>query len=151
MDTPLCPNCGQPIEAGKRTCLNCGADVSAVWPPPPSSEPPEGPPLKDIDSVQRANGLGTGCLLSIAAYFILTPAAYMASLIRRFPHDYPSMHRPSYFRYGTWVINLVTLALVAALYFALGPRYPSFARGLRYCLIVILVLLLFGLANCRND
>ncbi len=74
----------------------------------------------------------------------------MTQLVQRFPRDYPNIHPYWVFRYGTWTINLVPLAVVSGLYFLLRPRFPSFARGLGYCLLVIGVLLLWGLATCRQ-
>ena len=87
------------------------------------------------------DGLGIGCLLSGILYFFLAPMVIMAG---------ETQSHPPVFRYGAWTINLVPLALVGLVYFALRPKHPRFARGLGYCLIVIAVLLLWGLAACRT-
>ena len=146
----ICPNCQQPVPEDRTICPNCGADISAIWPPAPTGSPPEAPPPRSGTSKQQASGLGTGCLLSGLLYVVLGPVAFMMGVERRFPRGYPGFHVPLVFRYGTWTINLVPLALVGLLYFALRPKYPRFARGLGYCLVVIGVLLLYGLVVCRQ-
>ncbi len=122
-------------------------------PSAPSTEPKgdarEAAPPKRSDE-QVVNGLVTGCLLSAAAYFSLGAIAGEMHNLSQFPRDYPHFQMPLVFRFGTWTINLVPLAVVGGLYFLLRPRFPSFARGLGYCLLVIGVLLLWGLATCRR-
>ena len=145
-----CPNCHQLVSDGRPICPNCGADVSSAWPPPPLGDPPLGSQPKGEKTSQQANGFGVGCLLAGILYFFLLPFAFMVGVTRRFPRGYPGFHAPLVFRYGTWPVNLVPLVLVGLLYFALRPKYPRFARGLGYCLLAIAVLLLWGLAACRQ-
>jgi len=147
-----CPHCGHVVEKAKGHCPHCGAELVPGWPPPPVGSPPQASAPSGAGSAQEVSGLGVGCLLSTLLYVFLAPTAFMMDEMRRFPRGYPRFHTPLVFHYGTWTINLVPLALVGTLYFALRPRprYPRFARGLGYCLIVIAVLLLWGLATCRQ-
>src|SRR3954465_4281383 len=41
-----CPNCGQPALESHRFCMRCGADISAVPPPPPAQAPPAQTPTQ---------------------------------------------------------------------------------------------------------
>ena len=145
-----CPNCQQPVPDGRDVCPNCGADVSATWPPPPAGQEhrPSGDEGAGGGTAQA--GFTLGCLLSAPLYYVLGALAFMSHLIKTYPRGYPSLRPYPVFRYGGWPINLVPLALVGLLYVLLRPRFPRFARGLGYCLIVILALLLYGPAACRN-
>lgn len=84
-----CPNCGQPVENGKKLCPNCGAGVGAVWPPPPLNAPPVPmPPTEKLitGSVKGDTALGIGvgivlmCIpLAMCLSVLVIPIIYAVS------------------------------------------------------------------------
>ena len=142
-----CPNCRHPVPEDKRLCPNCGADVPAVWPPPPAGRPP-GPTMAAARIRQEANsGVSMGCLgeftlLFIAVVLFLVGGRYHAfQLFSGLPNGV-QLFLAQAFLFG------LPIAGAAVAYVQNRAARPYFARGLGYSIIIGAALSLGLVAMC---
>jgi hypothetical protein len=134
-----CPNCSQPIADGIAICPNCGADMPAVWPPPPEGNAsPDMSAAEKIIWVRRQvnkgfdYGSGTGFALWL---FSILALLYTSA------RNFPVLFVPA-----TYALPLITLLVW---YFRVRRLRPYFARGLGYSILITVAFLLGMLVICR--
>jgi len=85
-----CPNCRRPVAADRNVCPNCGANLPAVWPPPPSGQPgAPAPPAERLITGRVWGDVTLGLVIAAVSLLcfglglLLTPILWAALKPRR--------------------------------------------------------------------
>ncbi len=127
-----CPQCGFEGYAPDRPCPNCGFQRD-MEPDPYQSRAAIPTPRRDL-----WNGFGIGCLGYIGVLVIVQSMLSIASFFGR----------SLFVRLGPYFDFAIPVLSVGAAYYVLHRRGAPVARGLGYCLMLIIVFALGAAAVC---
>jgi len=151
---PACPNCGTDIPDGQALCPHCGARRAApeawppppetspggpgTWPPPPSSLVPKPLPPERLLTGRRWLDVVVGIVASLVGFIGITALGFY--VFGRNTEGLPGGVTAVIGVVG-FVLSLTGLLTPMLLTATLRTRLPLVAKGARWCLTMIIILI----------